>query len=106
MAHNLFRSHNCIYIGPLSHNLVKDRGGPVHEGGPLRPNPYYTKSFTWANITCQGDFHPKLSCQGELDRSIWPRTYNAWECFMTKHIPQDMTLITRNNCSGEVKRRK
>ena len=96
MAHNLFRSHNCIYIGPLSHSLVKDRGGPVHEGGPLRPNPYYTKSFTWANITCQG----------ELDRSIWPRTYNAWECFMTKHIPQDMTLITRNDYSGGVRERQ
>ena len=76
------------------------------KGAHLGPNPYFTKSITWPNVTCQGEFHPKLSCQGELDQSIWLRNYNAQECFMTKHIPQDMTLITRNDYSGGVRERQ
>jgi len=92
-------------IGPLAIGPMKNREGPIDEEGPLR-SPYHTKELRLAQCHSSRRISSKIDLPRRTCSRYMARNYNAWGCFIDKHIIQDITLIARNSCNSGVSKRQ
>ena len=92
-------------IGPLAIDQMKNREGPIDEGGPLK-SPYHTKEFRLARCHLSRRISSEIDLPRRTCLRYMARNYNAWGCSTNKHIIQDMTLIARNSYNSVVSKRQ